>query len=127
VTATPAGPSPLDTRQQLAADRTLLAWIRTAIALAGLGFVVARFNLFLGAARGASAATTETARFLGVGLVVAAALVVVVGLLQHRQVTVLLSSHGDLLPSARWPALAGALLALLAIIAVGIYLAANAR
>jgi uncharacterized protein (DUF302 family)/uncharacterized membrane protein YidH (DUF202 family) len=31
----------------LAAERTLLAWIRTALALMGFGFVVARFGLFL--------------------------------------------------------------------------------
>jgi putative membrane protein len=34
-------------REHLANERTLLAWIRTAIALMGLGFVVARFGLFL--------------------------------------------------------------------------------
>jgi putative membrane protein len=112
-----------DVRQQLAADRTLLAWLRTAIALAALGFVVARFTLFLHETQ--RAATSEAARFTGVGLVVGAALVVVVGLLQHRQVTALLARDGDLLPAPRWPALAGAILALLAIAAVGIYLAAN--
>jgi putative membrane protein len=31
----------------LAAERTLLAWIRTGLALMGFGFVVARFDLFL--------------------------------------------------------------------------------
>src|SRR3974377_1884182 len=31
----------------LAAERTLLAWIRTGLALMGFGFVVARFGLFL--------------------------------------------------------------------------------
>lgn len=31
----------------LAAERTLLAWIRTGIAMMGFGFVVARFGLFL--------------------------------------------------------------------------------
>jgi uncharacterized membrane protein YidH (DUF202 family) len=30
----------------LAAERTLLAWIRTGLALMGFGFVVARFGLF---------------------------------------------------------------------------------
>lgn len=37
-----AGPS-----DYLAAERTFLAWIRTGLALMGLGFVVARFGLFL--------------------------------------------------------------------------------
>src|SRR5215469_12738446 len=31
----------------LAAERTLLAWIRTGLALMGFGFLVARFALFL--------------------------------------------------------------------------------
>ena len=39
--------SPLTLRDALAAERTLLAWIRTGLALMGLGFVLARFGLFL--------------------------------------------------------------------------------
>lgn len=35
------------TTDYLAAERTVLAWIRTGIALMGLGFVLARFGLFL--------------------------------------------------------------------------------
>lgn len=36
-----------DPRVRLAGERTLLAWIRTGLALMGFGFVVARFGLFL--------------------------------------------------------------------------------
>lgn len=36
-----------DPRVFFAAERTLLAWVRTGIAVMGLGFVVARFGIFL--------------------------------------------------------------------------------
>jgi putative membrane protein len=36
-----------DPRVYLAAERTLLEWIRTGLAMMGFGFVVARFGLFL--------------------------------------------------------------------------------
>jgi putative membrane protein len=37
----------VDPRIRLAAERTLLAWIRTGLAMMGFGFVVARFALWL--------------------------------------------------------------------------------
>ncbi len=37
----------IDPRIRLAAERTLLAWIRTGLAMMGFGFVVARFALWL--------------------------------------------------------------------------------
>jgi putative membrane protein len=40
-----------DPRVFFAAERTLLAWVRTGLGLIGLGFVVARFGLFLRAVR----------------------------------------------------------------------------
>ncbi|MFN0055596.1 MAG: YidH family protein [Planctomycetales bacterium] len=36
-----------DPRVYFASERTLLAWVRTGLALMGFGFVVARFGLFL--------------------------------------------------------------------------------
>ena len=45
---TKAGQTPeIDPRVVFAAERTLLAWIRTGLSLMGFGFVVARFGLFL--------------------------------------------------------------------------------
>lgn len=37
----------LDARVYMANERTILAWIRTGVALMGFGFVVARFGDFL--------------------------------------------------------------------------------
>ena len=36
-----------DPRTRFAGERTLLAWVRTGLAMMGFGFVVARFGLFL--------------------------------------------------------------------------------
>jgi putative membrane protein len=41
--------TPPDPRILFAAERTLLAWQRSSIALMGFGFVIERFNLFLSA------------------------------------------------------------------------------
>ncbi len=43
----PASTRPDRVRDHLANERTYLAWIRTALALLGLGFVLARMGLFL--------------------------------------------------------------------------------
>jgi putative membrane protein len=120
-------PSRIDVRQQLAADQTLLAWIRTAIALAALGFVVARFNLFLREVQHVSTTSWEAARALGLALVVLAALILTIGLFQHRQVSTLLARDGDPLAASRWPAVAAAGVALLAIVAVGVYFATGVK
>ena len=43
-----------DPRVFFAAERTLLAWVRTGTSLMGMGFVLARFGLFLRASAGES-------------------------------------------------------------------------
>jgi putative membrane protein len=61
-----------DPRIFFAAERTLLAWIRTGLSLMGLGFVVARFGLFLreiSGLRGLPVPAGGYSRWYGTGLV----------------------------------------------------------
>jgi putative membrane protein len=59
-----------DPRVYFAAERTMLAWLRTGIAVIGVGFIVARFGLFLRMMRNESATPPPGAStLLGVGFV----------------------------------------------------------
>ena len=102
----------------VAAERTLLAWQRTAIALMGFGFVVERFGLFLqlvahqsesGAQRGFSLAA-------GVLLLLLGAIVALVSARQFRQV----AKHLDpaVVPPGYWTQVGVVLNVIIALIAV---------
>lgn len=64
-----------DPRVYFAAERTLLAWIRTGIAIMGLGFVIARFGLFAEYLRRPEHPPEHPAH-LGIGIAIGVALVV---------------------------------------------------
>jgi uncharacterized protein (DUF302 family)/uncharacterized membrane protein YidH (DUF202 family) len=76
-----------DPRVYLAAERTFLAWIRTALALMAFGFVVARFGLFLReleATRGAMPAeVTSLSIPVGIALVVIGVVVITAASVLH--------------------------------------------
>jgi putative membrane protein len=76
-----------DPKDVLAAERTLLAWIRTGIALMGFGFVVARFGLFLrelALVSGHVAAPRFDGGLVGPAVVAAGVLVNVWASVRHR-------------------------------------------
>lgn len=82
-------PAPTD---HLANERTFLAWVRTAVTIMGLGFVVAKFGLFLRelAGAGSSATASPISEGVGVFLVLAGAILMALAFLKFRR------THGDL-------------------------------
>jgi putative membrane protein len=88
---------------ELANDRTFLAWLRTGIALFGLGFVVAKVALLVDAsASGLKSQVVYTT--VGVVMVVCGAALILVGYTQHRRVARVLADAGvPRLPLAKWP------------------------
>src|ERR1700730_18670532 len=90
-----------DPRVYMAAERTFLAWIRTGLALMGLGFVVARFGLFLrefaDQGRADKFASTGFSVAVGVGLVLLGVLVDFGSTVHHIRLTRRLSSGQELL------------------------------
>ncbi len=92
-----------DPRVFFAAERTLLAWLRTGLTVMAIGFVVARFGLFMRLLAVESRASADQGRLdasavLGVLFVVAGAIAILVAASQHRRFVATLAPS-DLPPS----------------------------
>lgn len=118
-----------DPRVFFAAERTLLAWVRTGLTIMGFGFVVARFGLFLSllaAQRAPLSAPIEPSLFsnvVGIALVLLGAVAILFAAVQHRAFILSLPA-GDLPQSHNraFPIVVALLLGLLGL-ALAVYLA----
>ena len=114
-----------DPRVYFAAERTLLAWIRTGITVMGLGFVVARFGLFLvlmsppGPAHEAGISQWRS-NTLGIALVLIGALAILAAVRNHRHFVGALPAGDQPLAPMPWLTL----LVALAVAVIGLFLAA---
>jgi len=109
-----SAPVEVDPRVTFAAERTVLAWLRTGLALMGFGFVVARFSLIvaeLGPSSSGAAEANPTAGLVGAALVATGLLLNVTASVRHVATMRRLARGETIYPSARAPVVFGAITA----------------
>ena len=104
-------------RDLLASNRTVLAWIRTAVAFAGLGFVVAKF--------GRSPNMIRDAGLRGIFMVLVGLLLTILGYAQHRSTLAKERPPAGAPVPSGWPAVTAALSCALACVLLAAYLAVS--
>ena len=103
-----------DPRVFFAAERTLLAWTRTALALMAFGFAIERFALFVAMMHDPQAVAAQvgdgSSFWIGVALIALGSLAVVLAVVQYRRVLATLKPveipDGYMAGLASWSSLA---------------------
>ena len=104
-------------RDLLASNRTMLAWIRTSLSFAGLGFVVAKF--------GRTAGVIHFALALGIFLALVGLLFTVIGYVQHHATLIVENPPPGAPEPLRWPTVTAAVCCAVTCALVAAYLAVS--